>query len=79
MEKITVKTQEFLAYDPWGTPRILSRSGTFVTPAEESAVSPASTLQASNQSPKSTRPVGNSQYFGGFEQFRNRLISKKAS
>ena len=78
MEKLECKSEEFLAFDPWGQPVLLSRTGAFV---EKAAEEKAQTLAAPAQNtPKNAaqapRATGSTRFFGSMDQFRSRLLPK---
>jgi len=81
MEKLECKSEEFLAFDPWGQPVLLSRTGSFVEKAaEEKAQNQAAPTQNTSTSPaQPPRATGSTRFFGSIDQFRSRLISKKAA
>jgi len=78
MEKLDCKTEDFLAYDLKGQPKILSRSGSFVQRAQEEKLQ--NEQKAFTRGPihtqASSRPSGNTRFFGSFEQYRRQLAPK---
>ena len=78
MEKLVAKSEEFLAYDLKGRPKMLSRSGAFVDRAREEQSPKQSPAFQNNTNPATqpSRPTGATRYFGGFDAIRSRLTGK---